>query len=175
MEAHSKVVQTMLLKLEPQGVTKAQESARQMSRWWTWLRLIASHGKPFQNVAHTTFRCCLSGIMTFRWSVSIPEDAQTAPKQIGNSGWRRTARPPLTEQTKRATWHRNLDRISKSKDAKQAWSTVRFLHSRESNSTGKSLLYKGRVYASDHAKASAFVQEYTMISSCKSDTKTKGK
>ena len=75
----------------------------------------------------------------------------------------------LTEESKRATWHRLLDRISKSKDAKEVWSTVRSLSGREIHTTGKSLLYRGRVYASDRAKASAFIQEYAMISSRKSD------
>ena len=75
----------------------------------------------------------------------------------------------LAEESKRATWRRHLDRISKSKVAKQAWSTVCSFYGRESHTTGKSLLYKGRVYASDRAKAFAFVQEYAKISGGKSD------
>ena len=63
----------------------------------------------------------------------------------------------LAEESMRATWHRHLDRISKSNYAMQAWSTVRSLSGRESHTTGKSLLYKGRVYASYRAKASEFV------------------
>ena len=75
----------------------------------------------------------------------------------------------LTEECKRATWHRHFDWISKSKDAKHAWSTVRSLTGRESHTTGRSLLYRGRVYASDHAKASAFGQENAKISGRKSN------
>ena len=79
----------------------------------------------------------------------------------------------LTEKFKRATWHSHLDRISKSKDAKQAWSSERFLPGSESHTTGKLLLYNGRAYASDRAKTSAFDQEYAKISGRKSDKDTR--
>ena len=69
----------------------------------------------------------------------------------------------LTEEPKRANWHRHLDRISKSKDSKQACSTVRSLSGRESDTTEKSLLYNGRVYACNRSKASSFVEEYAKI------------
>ena len=72
-------------------------------------------------------------------------------------------------ESKWATWHSLMVRISKSKDAKQAWSTVHSLSNRESHATVKSLLYRGRVYASDRSKTSAFDQEYTKISGYKSD------
>ena len=64
----------------------------------------------------------------------------------------------LTEESKQATWHRHLDRISKSNNA----------NGRETHTTGKSLLYKRRVYASDRAKASADVQVYAKINGRKS-------
>ena len=48
-------------------------------------------------------------------------------------------------------------------------STVRSLSGKESHTTGKYLLYKGRMYVSDRAKASTFVQEYAKISGRKSD------
>ena len=55
------------------------ESVCRMFRLW----LIASHGKPFQNLAQTTSCWCLSGIRTLRWSVTLQEDAPTSPKQNG--------------------------------------------------------------------------------------------
>ena len=75
----------MVLQYEPRGVTKVLESVPWLSRWWIDLLLIASHGKPFQILTQTTFCCCLSGIGTLRWSVPIPEDTPTTPKQIGLS------------------------------------------------------------------------------------------
>ena len=51
----------------------------------------------------------------------------------------------LKEESNRATWHRQLHRNSKSKDAKQSWSTVRSLSGKESCITGKSPLNKGSV------------------------------
>ena len=74
-----------------------------------------------------------------------------------------------TEESKRASWHRHLDMISISKDAKQAWSTVCSLSGRQSHTTGESLLYKGREYVSYRAKASAFARENAKISGRKSD------
>ena len=62
-----------------------------------------------------------------------------------------------------------MDRISKSKDATQARSTVRSLSDRDSHTTGISLLYKGMVYANDRANAYALVQEYAKISGRESD------
>ena len=46
---------------------------------------------------------------------------------------------------------------------------MRFLSGKESHTTGKFLLYKGSVHASDRTKASAFVEEYAKISVRKSD------
>ena len=76
---------TMVVQREPQGVTKVLESMSRMSCWSIWLWLIASHEKPFQILTQTTSHCCLSGIRTLWWSVSIPEDAPTTPKRIGLS------------------------------------------------------------------------------------------
>ena len=59
--------------------------------------------------------------------------------------------------------------MSKSKDTKQVWFTVRSLSSRKSYTTGKFLLCEGRVYAIDRAMTSAFVQEYAKVSGRKSD------
>ena len=100
---------------------------------------------------------------------------------IANSGWRRSARSPVLRKNSTAISPRDhhgriqadnlahLDRISKSKDTRHAWSAVRFISGRESKTTGKSLLYKGRVHASECAKASSFVQEYARISGHKGD------
>ena len=52
---------------------------------------------------------------------------------------------------------------------KLTWCTVRCLSGKESHTTEKSLLYKGSVYITDSAKASAFVQEYEKISGLRSD------
>ena len=97
---------------------------------------------------------------------------------IANSGWKRTARSPDSLKYPRGNlvlgcllyWllARNLDRIAKSKDAKQAWSIVRSLSGKGCHTTGKSTLFTSRVYASDRDKASAFVKEYAKISSRKS-------
>ena len=46
---------------------------------------------------------------------------------------------------------------------------MRSLSGRESHTTEESLLYRGREYASDRTKASAYVQEYAKISGHKSD------
>ena len=75
----------------------------------------------------------------------------------------------LTVESKRAPSHWHLDRIFKPKDAKQSWSTVRSLSGKESHTTGKSLLYRGRVYASFRSKASAFIQDYSEIGCLKND------
>ena len=48
----------MVIQHVPRGVTKELESIRRMSRWWIRLWLIASHVKPFQDLAQTIFRCC---------------------------------------------------------------------------------------------------------------------
>ena len=83
MEAHSKVV---LNDSSPTRDVRGYQSAKsvhRMSRWWVQLCLIASHGKPFQNLAQTTSCCYLSGIRILRWSMSIPEDTPTTPMQIG--------------------------------------------------------------------------------------------
>ena len=66
-----------------------------------------------------------------------------------------------------------MDRISKSKYAKQTWSTMRTLSGKESHTTGQSSLYKGRVYASERAKASPFDQEYAKISGRKNDKESR--
>ena len=86
---------------------------------------------------------------------------------IAKSGWRRTPRSTDSEKSKRATGHRHLDGISKLKDVKQARSTVCSLSGKESCATVIS--YRSTVYASDRAKASAFVQEYVEISGRKSN------
>ena len=54
----------MVLQHEQRGLPKVLESLRRMSRWCIRLCLIASHGKQFQNLAQTTYRCCLCGIRT---------------------------------------------------------------------------------------------------------------
>ena len=82
------------------------------------------------------------------------------------ANWKITS---LTEYSVLATWHRHLDRISKSNDVKQAWPTLRSLLGDGSHTTGKSVLYGGRVYVSHCAMASAFVQEYEKICCHKSD------
>ena len=75
----------------------------------------------------------------------------------------------LKEESKRTIWHKHLVRTSKSKVAKQALSTVRSLSVKESRTTGKSILYRGRVYASNRSEVSTYVQEYAEISGRKSD------
>ena len=82
-------------------------------------------------------------------------DLRIIPKQ-----WQETNRQitRLTELSMLATWHRHFDGISISKDAKKTLSAVSSLSVKESRKTGLWLLYRSRVYASDRAKASAFIQ-----------------
>ena len=84
----------IVLQRKPQGVTKALESVRRMSRWLIRLMLIASHGKQFQSSAQTTCHCCLSGVKTLRWSVTIPEETQLPKSRLAVNGRSAPGRSP---------------------------------------------------------------------------------
>ena len=59
--------------------------------------------------------------------------------------------------------------MTRTKDAKKAWAVVKSLNGSARAQDGKTLVYKGREYVSDKAKASAFIQEYATVSGRKSD------
>ena len=59
--------------------------------------------------------------------------------------------------------------MTRTKDAKKVWAVVKSLNGSVRAQDRKNLVYKGREYVSDKAKASAFIQEYATVSGRKSD------
>ena len=59
--------------------------------------------------------------------------------------------------------------MTRTKDTKKAWVVVKSLNGSTRAQDGKTIVYKGREYESDKAKASAFIQEYATVSGRKSD------
>ena len=74
-----------------------------------------------------------------------------------------------TQEAKRYTWRAHLEEVTRTKDAKKAWAVVKSLNGSARAHHAKTLVYKGREYVSDKAKASAFIQEYATVSGRKSD------
>ena len=74
-----------------------------------------------------------------------------------------------TQEAKRNTWRAHLKEVTRTKDAKKDWAVVKSLNGSARAQDGKTLVYKGREYVSDKAKASAFIQEYATVSGRKSD------
>ena len=74
-----------------------------------------------------------------------------------------------TQEAKRNTWRAHLEEVTHTKDAKKTWAVVKSLNGSARAQDGKNLVYKGREYVSDKAKASAFIQEYATASGRKSD------
>ena len=74
-----------------------------------------------------------------------------------------------TQEAKRSTWRAHLEEVTRTKDANKAWAVVKSLNGSARVQNGKTLVYKGREYVSDKAKASAFIQEYSIVSGRKSD------
>ena len=74
-----------------------------------------------------------------------------------------------TQEAKRNTWRAHLEEVTRTKDAKKAWTVVKSLNGSARAQDGKTLVYKGREYVSDKAKASSFIQEYATVSGRKSD------
>ena len=74
-----------------------------------------------------------------------------------------------TQEAKRSTWRAHLEEVTRTKDAKKAWAVVKSQCGSARAQDGKALVYKGREYVSDKAKASAFIQEYATVSGRKSD------
>ena len=74
-----------------------------------------------------------------------------------------------TQEAKRNTWRAHLEEMTRTKDAKKAWAVVKSLNGSARAQNGKTLVFKGREYVSDMAKASAFIQEYATVSGRKSD------
>ncbi len=59
--------------------------------------------------------------------------------------------------------------MAKSKDATETWKVVKTLNGVAATQSGKTLMYQGREYRRDKAKAFAFYQVYARINGCKSD------
>ena len=74
-----------------------------------------------------------------------------------------------TQEAKRNTWRAHLEKVTRTKGAKKAWAVVKSLNGSARAQDWKTLVYKGREYVSDKAKASAFIQEYATVSGRKSD------
>ena len=74
-----------------------------------------------------------------------------------------------TNEAKRSTLWAHLEEVTLLKDAKKAWAVVNSLNGSARSQDGKTLVYIGREYVSDKAKASAFIQEYATVSGQKSD------
>ena len=74
-----------------------------------------------------------------------------------------------TQEAKRNTWRAHLEEVTRTKDAKKDWAVVKSLNGLARAQDGKTLVYKGREYVNDKAKASAFIQEYSTVSGRKSD------
>ena len=74
-----------------------------------------------------------------------------------------------TQEDKRNTWRAHLEEVTRTKDAMKAWAVVKSLNGSARAQDWKTLVYKGREYVSDKAKASAFIQEYATVSGRKSD------
>ena len=74
-----------------------------------------------------------------------------------------------TQEAKRNTWRALLEEVNRTKDAKKAYAVVKSLNGSARAKDGKTIVYKGREYVSDKAKASAFIQEYATVSGRKSD------
>ena len=74
-----------------------------------------------------------------------------------------------TKEAKRITWRAHLEEVTRTKDAKKAWVVVKSLSGSARAQDGKTLVYNGREYVSDKAKASAFIQEHATFSGRKSD------
>ena len=74
-----------------------------------------------------------------------------------------------TQEAKRNTWRAHLEEVTRTKDAKKVWAVVKSLNGSARALDGKTLVYKGREYVIDKAKASAFIQGYATVSGRKSD------
>ena len=74
-----------------------------------------------------------------------------------------------TQEAKRSNWRAHIEEVTRTKDAKKAWAVVKSLNGSAQAQDGKTLVYKGREYVSDKAKASAFIQEYATVSGRKRD------
>ena len=74
-----------------------------------------------------------------------------------------------TQEDKRNIWRAHLEEVTRTKDAKKAWAVVKSLNWSARVQDGKTLVYKGREYVSDKAKASVIIQEYSTVSGRKSD------
>ena len=82
MEAHS--VDLLSDGSQSRGVIKLLEPIRRMSRWSIRQWLIASRGKPFQNLAQTNCHCGFSEVRALSWSATVQEDAPSAKNGLAS-------------------------------------------------------------------------------------------
>ena len=73
-----------------------------------------------------------------------------------------------SQEAKRNTWRAHLEEVTRTKDANKAWAFVKSLNGSARDQDRKTLVYKGREYVSDKAKASDFIQEFATVSGRKS-------
>ena len=74
-----------------------------------------------------------------------------------------------TKGAKRSTWRLHLEEVTRTKDAKKARVVVKSLNGSARAHDVNTLVYKVRVYASDKAKASAFIRGYATVNGRMSD------
>ena len=74
-----------------------------------------------------------------------------------------------TQEAMHNTWRAHLEEVTRTKDAKKAWAVVKSLNGSARAQDGQTIVYKGREYVSDKAKASAYIQEYATVNGRKSD------
>ena len=77
----------------------------------------------------------------------------------------------LTREAETRVWREHLRGIEE-KDVVGAWRAVKTLSGGERPNTGKAIVYRGRRCTTDRAKANAFNQEYTQVSSRKNNKET---
>ena len=69
-----------------------------------------------------------------------------------------------TQEAKHNTRRAHLEEVTRTNDAKKAWAVLKSLNWSARAQDGETLVYKGREYVSDKAKASAFFQKYATVS-----------
>ncbi len=62
----------------------------------------------------------------------------------------------LTIQNQCTIWQDHLQKIAEKKDASATWNVVKSLNGEASTQSGITLIYRGREFCNDKAKASAF-------------------
>ena len=137
-----------------------------------------SHGDIQAQLTHRP-NCAVEGA-NYRPSLLLPPQIKCLMKErnrlhrnlaLNRTAWLQKCKEVAgkVEEAKRMSWRKHLKKIKVKKDARLAWRTVRGLKNNEQQPTGKALQYRGRLYHRDQAKANAFMQEYSSVSSRTSD------